>query len=345
MQVRQPETVELTGDEGELLPVVRRSHVVERRVGGEMDADPLGGPGGRDRFDHLVQKAVAGLDAPAVLVGAVVRLRLEKLVDQVAIGGVELHAVETCLFRSFGGSPVVVHDPWNLGRFQRPWNFIRLLAIRGVDLPSVDLDRRRRDGGPAAVEAAVGGPSRVPELEEDQPALGVHGVGRELPAFDHLVGVDARRLAPAVGLLGDGDALRDDQARRTALGVVFGHQAVRQAIGPGSASRHGGHHDPVPQSQVAKVEGLEESTVHGLLLSMGRSVSETAKLANAPGTRRNAPTQVRRRKTDCSTNGSPLDMCRQMAPPQKPLVSRTPRDAVRGTRRRTALRSSPAPIT
>src|SRR5712671_3122884 len=80
--------------------------------------------------------------------------------------------------------------------------------------------------------------------------------------------------------------------------------------------------------------------------AIGRSASEgTAKLANVPGTRRYAPTQLRRRKTDWSTNGSPLDMCRQMAPPQKPLVNRTPRDAARGTRRRTALTSSPAPIT
>src|SRR6516225_1261614 len=52
---------------------------------------------------------------------------------------------------------------------------------------------------------------------------------------------------------------------------------------------------------------------------------EPAKLANVPGTRRYAPTQVMTRKTDWSTNGSPLDRCRQMAPPQKPLVNSTRR--------------------
>src|ERR1700724_4165280 len=38
-------------------------------------------------------------------------------------------------------------------------------------------------------------------------------------------------------------------------------------------------------------------------------------------------------------------MCRQMAPPQKELASRTPSDEVRGTSNRTAVVSSPAPIT
>jgi hypothetical protein len=48
--------------------------------------------------------------------------------------------------------------------------------------------------------------------------------------------------------------------------------------------------------------------------AIGGSVGEEpAKLANVPGTRRYDPTQVSRSKTDCSTNGSPLDMCRQMA--------------------------------
>ena len=230
-----------------------------------MHADPVGGPDGRDGFDHFLQEAVTILDAPAVLVRAVVRLRLEKLVDQVAIGGVEFHAVEPCLLRSLGGSPVVLHDPWNLGRFQRPWDFVRLLAGGRVDVRLVDLDGRGSDGGLAAVEAAVGGPSRMPKLEEDHPALFMHGVGGVLPPFGHLVGVDARRLVPAVGLLGDRGGLGDEQARRTALGVVFGHQAVRQASGPGPAAGHGGQDDPVRQGQVVQTEGLKEDALHVLL--------------------------------------------------------------------------------
>src|ERR1700758_3177998 len=51
------------------------------------------------------------------------------------------------------------------------------------------------------------------------------------------------------------------------------------------------------------------------------------------------------RKADCTTNGSAFDMCRQMAPPQNPLVSSSPSDEVRGMSSKMALASSPAPIT
>src|SRR5436853_235427 len=94
------------------------------------------------------------------------------------------------------------------------------------------------------MEAAVGRPSHVPKLEEDDRALFMDGVGGVLPPFGHLLGVDARRLVPAVGLLGDRGRLGDEQARRTALGVVFGHQAVRQASGPG---RPGAEFDEIQQ--------------------------------------------------------------------------------------------------
>ena len=188
-----------------------------------------------------------------------------KVVDQVAVGCVDFHAVEPRFLGSLGGSPVVLHDPWNLGRFQRPWDFVRLLADGRVDVRFVDLDGRGSDGGLAAVETAVGGPSGMPKLEEDHAALFMHGVGGVLPAFGHLVGVDARRLVPAVGLLGDRGRLGDEQARRTALGVVFGHQAVRQASGPGPATGHGGQDDPVRQGQVVQTEGLKEDAVHVLL--------------------------------------------------------------------------------
>jgi hypothetical protein len=128
VQVREPVAVELTGDERELLPEVRRSHVVERPVGRQADADPVGRPDGRDPFDHLVQEAIAILNAPAVFVRAMVRRRLEEGVDEIAVGRVGLDAIEPGLLRPLGGSPVVLHDPGDLGRLERPWDLERPLA-------------------------------------------------------------------------------------------------------------------------------------------------------------------------------------------------------------------------
>ena len=266
VQVRKPEAVELTGDKGELLPVVGRPHVVERPVRREPHGDSVGGPDGRDCFDNFFQKTIAILHAPAVAVRSVVRLRLEEGVDEVAVGRVNLHAVEARRLRSLGGSPVVVHNPWNLGRFQRPGYFVGMLAGRRVEVRLVDRDGRGGDRELAVVEAAVGGSSRMPKLKEDHPALFMHGVRRVLPPFGHLVGVDARRLVPAVGLLGDRGRLGDEQTRRAALGVVFGHQAVRQASGPGPRAGQRRQDNPVRQSQVVQMEGLKEDAGHVLLL-------------------------------------------------------------------------------
>jgi len=55
---------------------------------------PAGRPFGRHRLDHLPQQPRPLFDAAAIVVGAEVRLRLQKLVDEVAVGGLNLDAVK-----------------------------------------------------------------------------------------------------------------------------------------------------------------------------------------------------------------------------------------------------------
>ena len=83
------------------------------------------------------------------------------------------------------------------------------------------------------MEAAVRGTPHVPKLEEDHATFVMNSVDDVLPTFHHLVRVDPRRLIPAVRLLRDGGRLGDEQARRTALSVILGHQQVRNAFLPG----------------------------------------------------------------------------------------------------------------
>src|SRR5258708_39372447 len=106
----------------------------------------------------------------------------------------------------------------------------------------------------------------MPELEEDHAAFFMHGLGGMLPTFGHLVAVDARRLVPAVRLLRDRSGLSDEQARRTALGIVFGHQAVREACGPGPATGHWGQDNSVPQREVPQAKRVKEAAGRLLLL-------------------------------------------------------------------------------
>src|SRR5689334_6284807 len=53
-------------------------------------------------------------------VGSLVAVVLEELVDQMAIGGHELGAVEASPFRVDSSGTVLLDDPSDLGRFQRP---------------------------------------------------------------------------------------------------------------------------------------------------------------------------------------------------------------------------------
>ena len=69
----------------------------------------------------------------------------------------------------------------------------------------------------------------VPELKEDVVAMGVDGVRDLAPAGDPGVGEDARRRRVALGLGGDLRGLADDQARRSALGIIGGALAAPSA--------------------------------------------------------------------------------------------------------------------
>jgi hypothetical protein len=82
VQVGKSEAVELTGDERELLPIVRRPHVIVGPVRREVHADPMSGPDRNNPFDDVLQEAVTIFDAPAVLVRAAVRLRLKEGVNR-----------------------------------------------------------------------------------------------------------------------------------------------------------------------------------------------------------------------------------------------------------------------
>ena len=62
--------------------------------GRDADGDAAASPDGCDRFHDFQQETRAVLDGTAVAVGPPVTSVLKKLVQQIAIGGVQLNAVE-----------------------------------------------------------------------------------------------------------------------------------------------------------------------------------------------------------------------------------------------------------
>jgi hypothetical protein len=82
------------------------------------------------------------------LVSPFVGVVLEKLIDQMAVGGHKLDAVEARLFRTVGGGTILLEDAGNLRRFQRPVRRCLSEAVRSIDdnvriSPISRIDRSR----------------------------------------------------------------------------------------------------------------------------------------------------------------------------------------------------------
>ena len=170
----------------------------------------------------------------------------------------DFDAIEACRPGSGGGMTIVADNTRNLGGVECSRRLVRLFALWRVDAVTGDRDRRSRHGQPSAVEARMRSPAHMPQLQEDPATSGVDSIGGEPPALCHRVGVDARRLKPAICLLGDGRGLGDDEPRGTPLAVVFRHQGVGNAANAGPRPSERRHHDAVAQRDVTELEGLEE---------------------------------------------------------------------------------------
>jgi hypothetical protein len=95
------------------------ARVVGRRHGREPDAGAVAADGFGHGAGHLQQEARAVGDAAAVVVLAVVAAALEELVDQVAVGSMDLDAVEAGGDGVERGVAVVHHDAGNLFGVER----------------------------------------------------------------------------------------------------------------------------------------------------------------------------------------------------------------------------------
>jgi hypothetical protein len=82
---------------------------VEHAVGRQPDPDPVR-TDGRDRgTGHLERKAIAAFDAVAVIVAAPIHIGIQELLDQIAIGGMQLDAIEARFDGELRRPGVLVH--------------------------------------------------------------------------------------------------------------------------------------------------------------------------------------------------------------------------------------------
>ncbi|CAL9552033.1 hypothetical protein SUDANB105_04440 [Streptomyces sp. enrichment culture] len=191
-------------------------------VDGEPRSDPhahVAGPDLRDhRFDDLHHEPDPPGDRTAVLVGAAVGVPGEELVQQTAVRGVHLDALEPGVERAPGGGREAGDGGADVVAGHLAGHDGRPVPFRGEDRAG----QRDRRGGERYVAAGrgVADPAAVLELEEHPPARVPHRVGDPPPAGPVRRGVDGGDvrvgLPDRVGRRG----LGDDQAGGGALGDV-----------------------------------------------------------------------------------------------------------------------------
>ena len=175
------------------------------------------------------------MQAAAVAISAVVGLRVDELVDQIAVGCVQLHTIKTGFQRIARSPGKVLHHGSDLSLRQRPRQAVLHHAADtgfgtfalGVDkhLHALSQQSRRRHGRrTTGLQIDVRDAAHVPQLGKHAATGSVHGGSYLLPAFNLLRAVNARRPGVALALGANLRAFADDQSRRGALSVIGCHQ-------------------------------------------------------------------------------------------------------------------------
>ena len=150
-------------------------------IGSDADANTIGRHHRRYGCDNLLQKTGAILDASTVRVAALVRLGLQKLIDEITVGSVNLHAIESRSHAEGSSSLVVCNNAGDFALFKCARSLVWHCACSCVRC-SVDGDGRGRYRKVAVKEAAVRRAAHVPQLEENFATLGVNSIGNFLPS-------------------------------------------------------------------------------------------------------------------------------------------------------------------
>ena len=234
MQIRQAKRVELFDRVGIERHRVRLAAAIGDAIRRQPHADTIRAPNLDDGVCHFHQEARAVRNRAAISIGAQVGVRLQELLDQIAIGTVNLDAVETGLERVLRGLPVGIDHAWNLGCFKCARRLVgHGLAVRRSRLQIGNRHCRRRNRQHAArLERGMRDAPDMPELQKNDSALGMNGVDHLAPACDLLLGVDAGHAGAAEACFHHRRGFGDQQpARRRALRVILGVQRPRRERG------------------------------------------------------------------------------------------------------------------
>eukprot|EP00756_Hemistasia_phaeocysticola_P003509 Hpha_TRINITY_DN12282_c0_g1::TRINITY_DN12282_c0_g1_i1::g.16669::m.16669 len=206
--VPHPPLPELLDGFREGLDIVRATHLPEAPVWGEPHTHPTTRVYSEQRVDHLTEQTQTIIDRTPVLVGPLVSLCLNELVDQVPVRSVQLHHVEPGRLRVGGRLAVVLNDLPDLPHLQRPRSLVRLLLPVHCGCQTGWLHIGCRDGL-VSVHIRVSLPTQMPQLHRElRPPL-LHPRHDRFPHCDLLLIPYPRRAVPSKAPLRNSRRLRN----------------------------------------------------------------------------------------------------------------------------------------
>ena len=221
-----------------------------------------------DALEYAHEEAAAVFHRAAVLVRALVGVRAEELLNQVAVRGVNLNAICTGGFRVDGGlnkQPDQAVDVFN-GHFPRQYG---VAAYDAVELNA------RSHGLPAAVEGGRSLASAVLKLDEYLGAVAMDCVADVLHSPD-LPGVeDAELVTVALSAFRVDASKFGNNKAAAALGALLVeayHFRSGTAIPVAEHYTHSGHYNPVGQLQPAYFTFLKQFFVFHIVLPRDHTV-------------------------------------------------------------------------
>jgi hypothetical protein len=212
-----------------------------------------------DGLDDLVQEAVAVAQRAAVIVLAVVDAGAEELGEEIAVGSVQLDAVETRLARPAGALGEHVDQVLDL---------VRGGGLAEQPVEGVVAARRRQPLVHQVLDAThVPLPARVAELHDELAVVLVDLLADFAPEGDPVVVVDHRVVRQDAAAAMNGYERRDDGADAPAGELLFPVDArlVARAVVVVPAAGDARPEQAVLDGQVPELERLEDRVVvHGL---------------------------------------------------------------------------------
>ena len=177
-------------------------HTVEHAVRGDAHADPVGANRARGGPSHFDGETDPVLDGAAPSVGPLVGGKVKELIDEIAVGAVQFHAIEVCRDGVPASLGEFVDSSRDVGLAHGFGNRVGLQALEiGPHLAGRRRCRWRHDPRACGQVGGMANTTGMHQLRIDPPSRLMYGMGDLTPARDLCFGKEPwdARIPEAIG--------------------------------------------------------------------------------------------------------------------------------------------------